>query len=49
MIRAVIFDIGQTLVEYRKPLNWSRLYRPALEQAAGTCGDSLSELLPLVR
>lgn len=43
MIRAVIFDIGQTLVEYRKPLNWSRLYRPALEQAAAACGDSLSE------
>lgn len=38
MIRGVIFDIGQTLVEYRKPLNWSALYQPALERAAAACG-----------
>lgn len=34
MIKGVVFDIGQTLVEYHKPLNWSALYRPALEYAA---------------
>ncbi len=30
-IKAVIFDIGQTLVYYPFPLNWSKLYRPAFE------------------
>lgn len=34
MFKAVVFDIGQTLVEYRIPLNWSRLYRPAFEHVA---------------
>ena len=43
MNQAVIFDIGQTLVEYKKPLNWSQLYRPALEQVAVDCGYDLSE------
>lgn len=38
MLKAVVFDIGQTLVEYNKPLNWSALYRPALESACGHCG-----------
>lgn len=40
MIRGIVFDIGQTLVEYRKPLNWSKLYQPALEQMAEACGFS---------
>ncbi len=33
-IKAVIFDIGQTLVYYSIPLNWSKLYRPAFESIA---------------
>ena len=33
-IRAVVFDIGQTLVFYPVPLNWSALYRPAFESIA---------------
>ena len=33
-IKAVIFDIGQTLVYYPIPLNWSELYRPAFESIA---------------
>lgn len=33
-IKAVIFDIGQTLVYYPIPLNWSALYRPAFESIA---------------
>lgn len=43
MFKAVIFDIGQTLVEYNKPLNWSSLYRPALEYVADQCKYKLSE------
>ncbi len=43
MFKAVVFDIGQTLVEYNKPLNWSKLYRPALEYMAGKCGYELTE------
>ncbi len=34
MFKAVIFDIGHTLVEYKNPMNWSLLYRPAFEQIA---------------
>ena len=34
MIKAVIFDIGQTLAYYPIPLNWSSKYRPAFEQIA---------------
>lgn len=34
MFKAVVFDIGQTLVDYRIPMNWSELYRPAFEQIA---------------
>lgn len=33
-VKAVIFDIGQTLVYYPLPLNWSKLYRPAFESIA---------------
>lgn len=43
MFKAVIFDIGQTLVEYKKPLNWSKLYRPAFESIAERCGYRFSE------
>ena len=34
MFQAVVFDIGRTLVDYRKPMNWSKLHRPAFEQIA---------------
>ena len=43
MFKAVVFDIGQTLIEYNKPLNWSKSYRPALERAAKACNIYLSE------
>lgn len=43
MIKAVIFDIGETLVTYDKPLNWSKLYRPALEKMANDCNLNFSE------
>lgn len=43
MIKAIGFDVGHTLINYRNPLNWRALYRPALEQAARSCGISLSE------
>lgn len=42
MLKAVVFDIGQTLVEYNKPLNWSELYRPAFESVADKCGYTFS-------
>ena len=44
MFKAVVFDIGQTLIEYNNPLNWSKLYRPALKEAA-----VFPEVLLLVR
>lgn len=34
MFKAAVFDIGGTLVKYEKPMNWSKLYRPAFEQIA---------------
>ena len=37
MYKAVVFDIGQTLIQYNKPLNWSSLYKPALEYMAEEC------------
>lgn len=43
MIKAVIFDIGQTLIEYDKPLNWSKLTRPAFEYIADTYGYHFTE------
>ena len=42
-IKAVVFDIGQTLVHYPIPLNWSALYRPAFEHIEKKLGLSLSE------
>lgn len=33
-MKAVVFDIGQTLTYYPIPLNWSKLYRPAFESVA---------------
>lgn len=43
MLKAVVFDIGQTLVEYEKPLNWSELYRPAFESISEKCGYTFSD------
>ena len=42
-INAVVFDIGQTLVHYPIPLNWSALYRPAFEHIEQKLELSLSE------
>lgn len=33
-VKGIVFDIGQTLVYYPFPLNWSALYRPAFENIA---------------
>ena len=43
MVKAVVFDIGRTLVEYHKPLSWSKLYRPAFESIADKCGYTFSD------
>ena len=42
-IRAVVFDIGQTLVYYPLTLNWSKLYRPAFEEIEKKHGLRLTE------
>lgn len=42
-IKAVGFDIGQTIIQYNKPLNWKSLYRPALEQVLLKCGIPITE------
>lgn len=43
MFKAVVFDIGRTLVGYNKPLNWSGLYRPAIEHISNECSYNLEE------
>lgn len=43
MFQAVVFDIGETLVGYDKPLSWSGLYRPALEYIAEECKFNFTE------
>lgn len=43
MAAVAVFDIGETLIDYGNPLNWSSLYRPALERADHACGLELSE------
>ncbi len=43
MIKAVIFDIGGTLVDYPIPLNWSSLYRPAFASVGRELGLEFSE------
>ncbi len=43
MFKAIVFDIGQTLVEYSKPLNWSQLYKPAFESISVRCGYTFSD------
>ncbi len=42
-IKAIGFDIGQTLIQYNKPLNWKSLYRPALEQVLSKCNIPITE------
>lgn len=43
LFKAIVFDIGQTLVEYNKPLNWSKLYRSAFKSIADKCGYTFSD------
>ena len=43
MIKAIVFDIGQTLSFYPIPLNWSKLYRPAFEVVSNKLGFDISE------
>lgn len=40
---AVVFDIGETLIDYGNPLSWTALYRPALERVNRTCALGLPE------
>ena len=42
-IKAFVFDIGQTLVNYPAPLNWSALYHPAFERIERIHGLRFSE------
>ena len=43
MFQAVVFDIGRTLTDYRVPMNWSSLYRPAFEYIAQKYDYTFSE------
>lgn len=43
MIKAVVFDIGNTLVHYKTPLNWKSLYEPALDSVVQQCNYQLTE------
>ncbi len=43
MIKAVVFDIGHTLVHYKNPLNWRSLYEPALKNVAQICRYQLTK------
>ena len=43
MIKGIVFDIGQTIVYYPVPLNWSALYRPAFESIAKQHHLSITE------
>lgn len=42
-IKAIGFDIGNTLVHYKNPLNWQSLYTPAITEMAAACGMEFSE------
>lgn len=42
-IRAVVFDIGETLVDYKKPMDWSKYYCAALQKAASETGLSFTD------
>lgn len=43
MFQAVIFDIGQTIADYKEPMNWWKRYRPAFEYIAEKYGYSFTE------
>ena len=43
MAAVVVFDIGETLIDYGNPLSWVTLYRPALEKVDQVCGLGLTE------
>lgn len=42
-MKAVVFDIGQTLTYYPIPLNWSKLYRPAFGRVSEKLGIHFTE------
>lgn len=42
-MKAIVFDIGQTLTFYPVPLNWSKLYRPAFESVAEKLGIQFTD------
>lgn len=42
-MKAIVFDIGQTLTYYPVPLNWSKLYRPAFGSVAEKLGIQFTE------
>jgi len=42
-LHGVVFDIGQTLVDYSAPLSWAELYRAAFEETAEANGFELNE------
>ncbi|MCR4768296.1 MAG: HAD hydrolase-like protein [Saccharofermentans sp.] len=42
-MKAIVFDIGQTLTYYPIPLNWSKLYRPAFGSVAENLGIHFTE------
>lgn len=43
IFKGIVFDVGQTLIEYNIPLNWSELYIPALKYMAKQCNFNLSK------
>ena len=43
MVKAIVFDIGQTLTFYPIPLNWSKLCRPAFKSVAEKLNLKISE------
>jgi len=42
-IKAVSFDIGNTLVNYSNPLNWKSMYTPALRRVMEQCGLGVTD------
>ena len=38
MIRAVGFDLGNTLIKYWKPMNWQTHYAQAFAEVCRACG-----------
>ncbi|MCL2198931.1 MAG: HAD family hydrolase [Defluviitaleaceae bacterium] len=41
-VQAVIFDVGQTLIHYKNPLNWQGLYSGAIRGVMADCGMEYS-------